>query len=274
MLEGIDVSRYQTSTPSLAGRSFLIARASIGIGPDPMYATHIANARRAGLVVGAYHFGRNDLSIAAQVEAFLDEAGDVDLYALDVEGERAPSVGQTKEFIHRADVAGVPVGLYASESAYFEAGQAWRWVANWSRPPRIPWDIWQHRGAPLDLDRFDGSIDELRALAGGDPMQLPITDQRPMLVTLQQPADFWDLDGKLLSSGHRVPGTLTSPYRASNGTNHFRAIYAGPDPVRLVLIKPATIDPPPAPDCAPVEHELELARGRISQAITDLGGTP
>lgn len=78
---------------------------------------------------------------------------------------------------------------------------------------------------------------------------LPITDQTPKLVTFLQPATFYNLDGTVQSEGHKIPGTFTSPYQASNGTNHFRAIYAGPDPVRLVLIKPATQAPMPEPDC-------------------------
>lgn len=89
-----------------------------------------------------------------------------------------------------------------------------------------------------------------------EPMkQLPITDQTPKNVTLQQPCTFYDLDGKGDAGGHNVPGTFYSPYQASNGTNHFRSIYAGPDPVKLVLVKPATITPVPASD---TEHRVRL----------------
>lgn len=173
MLEGIDVSQYQLTTPSLTGRDFLIARASIGTRADTRYAGHVLNARAAGLVTGAYHFGHSDVDITRQVETFLDLAGDVDLYALDVEGAHAPSITQTRAFIDQCDRRGVAVGLYASESTYFEAGQAWRWVANWSQPPRIPWDIWQHRGSPLDLDRFDGTRTELISLGGNQETPMP-----------------------------------------------------------------------------------------------------
>ena len=55
-VEGIDVSHWQTSTPSLSGLSFLIARASVGNAIDDKYAMHIGNARKAGLITGAYHF--------------------------------------------------------------------------------------------------------------------------------------------------------------------------------------------------------------------------
>ena len=66
-LNGIDVSRWQGTTPSLAGLAFLFAKASQGTTKDPMYDTHIANARKAGLVVGAYCFNVGTLDIAAQV---------------------------------------------------------------------------------------------------------------------------------------------------------------------------------------------------------------
>ena len=57
-------------------------------------------------------------------------------------------------------------------------GQDWRWVAKWSgTPPAIAWDFWQWQGSPLDHDRFAGTLDELRALAGlegeMDPRVIP-----------------------------------------------------------------------------------------------------
>ena len=62
MLEGIDVSHWQTHTPSLAGLSFAFAKASEGTTQDAMYATHMANFVAAGIVPGAYMFARDDVS--------------------------------------------------------------------------------------------------------------------------------------------------------------------------------------------------------------------
>lgn len=110
MLEGVDVSHWQGDTPNLTGRSFLIAKATEGTSRDPMFTTHIANARRAGLVVGAYHFARDDVELAAQVSAFLAAAGDVSWLAFDVEGRHAWSRDQTAAAINLVHQAGQRVG--------------------------------------------------------------------------------------------------------------------------------------------------------------------
>lgn len=165
-VEGIDVSKWQSTTPNLAGLSFLFARASIGTETDEKYAMHIANARQAGLLVGAYHFNHGPISVASQVQAFLAAAGDVDFYALDVEGAYAFSLAQSKDFIARVQATGRKIGMYHSASGFPDAGQDYDWIAKWSTtPPSRAWTFWQYRGSPLDLDRFDGTLAQLRALA-------------------------------------------------------------------------------------------------------------
>lgn len=169
--QGIDVSRYQTSTPSLAGRSFLIARATFGLGIDTMYKTHIANARKAGLLVGAYAFTYNYISAVDQADAFIKAAGDVDLYFNDVENKDAQTPAQAQNFHDRIrDRWGKDSGLYMSESGYYTATSVdYRWVANWTREPKIRWDFWQKRGSPLDLDEYHGTEAELRKRFGIPP---------------------------------------------------------------------------------------------------------
>jgi len=220
--EGIDVSKYQATTPSLAGLSFLFAKATEGTTRDPRYAMHVANARKAGLVVGAYHFNYGPGPIAAQVAAFLAAAGDVDLYAVDVEGGNAFSHAQTGAFIKGVQAAGKQCGLYHSESGFFDAGQDWNWVANWNHVPAVHWTFWQYRGSPLDLDRFNGSPDELRAFTA--PMEAPMVD----FILLPGPAGHLVLKG----TGHYylrlVDGTL-HPITSATSLGTKRAI-----PVRLV----------------------------------------
>jgi GH25 family lysozyme M1 (1,4-beta-N-acetylmuramidase) len=163
---GIDVSKWQTKTPSLVGLSMLFARSSIGTEVDPTYRMHIKNARKAGLIVGAYHFNWDSVPVADQVEAFLNMAGSVDFYFIDVEGDNAFDHAQTRAFIDRMHAAGRRCGLYHSDSGYFAAGQDYDWVAKWSAtPPTRHWDFWQYRGDPLDLDRFNGTLAQLQALA-------------------------------------------------------------------------------------------------------------
>jgi lysozyme len=162
--KGIDVSSYQAETPPLAGLSFLIARASIGTGKDARYAHHIANAKKAGLITGAYHFNDNGSSSTNQADIFVTAAGDVDLYFVDVEGSAAFSQNQTRAFIDRVHARGKLCGLYHSASGYFDAGQDYDWIAKWSTtPPTRSWDFWQYRGSPLDLDQYHGTAAQLRA---------------------------------------------------------------------------------------------------------------
>ncbi len=153
---------------------FLFARASIGTQVDALYAQHIAEAKAAGIVTGAYHFNHDALSVASQVTTFIAAAGDVDLYALDVEGLNAFSEAQTAEFIDLMHAAGLKCGLYHSASGFFDAGQDFDWVAKWSTVPPASWDFWQFTSSGtlpgytgrLDFDRFNGTLDELHALAG------------------------------------------------------------------------------------------------------------
>src|SRR4029453_13549859 len=70
-LYGRDVSHHQEKTPSLAGKGFLFPRPTIGTAPDSRYDKHIAKARNAGLVTGAYHFNWSRASVAEQVTHFL-----------------------------------------------------------------------------------------------------------------------------------------------------------------------------------------------------------
>ena len=177
MLEGIDVSRWQPTTPSLVDKSFLFARATYGTTADAMYATHIVNARKAGLLVGAYAFGVGDVPVADQVNAFLATAGSVNFYVLDLErnGSRPSMTGtQAAAFIAAVRAKGHPCGLYHSESGFPSLGQSYNWVANWSRIPAIAWSFWQYRGSPLDLDRFNGTLAQLRALGGIKPTRFKV----------------------------------------------------------------------------------------------------
>jgi hypothetical protein len=169
-VEGIDVSHHQSTTPGLSGLGFLFARKSIGTQQDEKYGLHIGNARRAGLLTGAYHFNWSTLSVADQVRAFLANVGDVDFYALDVEpdsGTPAFSRTQARDFIARVQDTGRECGLYMSESSFFDAGQDWNWIANWSNRPSRPYRFWQYHGGPIDRNRFEGTLAQLRALAAG-----------------------------------------------------------------------------------------------------------
>lgn len=281
-LRGIDVSHWQATTPSLTGLSFLIAKATEGTTRDPAFGMHIANARRAGLIPGAYHFARDDVQIAAQVNAFLAATADVPWIAFDVEGPHAWSLAQTRQAVALVHEAGREVGLYMSESAFYEANQDWDWVANWSHEPARHYDVWQHRGSPLDLDRFEGTLAELRTLAGMEDPMIVISNGAPALVDLALGRQLYDSAGAPLvkvSSGGVKTGIL-SPFEAALPNLRARAVVVVTGGRHVLAFVRSTeanvrpVPPPPPADCSAVEHELETATSRIVKAITDLGGTP
>lgn len=185
MLKGIDISKYQTTTPSLTGLSFVFVRALYGTIIDPRYSYHAANVKKAGLVQGAYCFGRN-MSGSDQANTLLTIAKDADLLVLDLESDGTnPRMTdkQVKDFFDTIHTAGRTAGLYHSESGFPNLGQDWNWKAKWSAtPPKKPWTFWQYRGSPLDLDYFDGTIDQLRIL--GDSNMYAIVN-----ATLLEPAN-------------------------------------------------------------------------------------
>ena len=169
-LKGIDVSRWQPTTPSLAGLEFAFAKASEALAPDPRWAMHSANIRKAGIILGAYHFARSDISTPEkQAQYFVATAPDADLYALDVEGVHAFSPAEITRFMVQMHALGKTCGLYRSRSGFtLNLGQDWNWVADYRAGsfPTIPWAFWQYTPTPIDQDFFNGDRDALYRLAG------------------------------------------------------------------------------------------------------------
>lgn len=173
-VSGIDVSAWQDPAGDAAimkGLAFAGIRAVYGTERDARYAAHEAAARKAGLVVIAYAFGRNGDG-AAQARTMLAAAPRADLYALDLESDgAAPRMTDSQASAFLAAARGLTprrVGLYHSESGFPAAlGQQFNWIAKWGRvPPRTAWSFWQWQGSPLDRDVFNGTIAQLRSMAG------------------------------------------------------------------------------------------------------------
>jgi hypothetical protein len=200
MIEGIDISHWQTTTPSLADLGFVICRATYGAGSDGRYFHHAKKVRAAKKVLGAYHFARPPITtgdtVGEQVAAFLLMAKEADLLALDVEEDKwtdKHGVKHTNGTMKRADARafisavharGRRIGLYMSESRFGDLGQDFDWVANWGRKPTRHWDIWQYNGKgtdKVDNDRFRGSASQLRALGTGP---LPDTSTEDIVSTV------------------------------------------------------------------------------------------
>lgn len=181
MIHGLDISQYQATTPPLGSVDFVFVKATEGNGfTDPKYHLHASDVRAAGKVLGAYHFGRVEVDGASQAAYFLSVVGsDTKLVALDIEGTHAITPDNARQWISAVKAAGKVAGVYHSLSGYpLDLGQDFNWVADWSAtPPSVKWDFWQYTSSGtvpgfsgrLDLDAYNGTLDQLRALAGVAP---------------------------------------------------------------------------------------------------------
>lgn len=177
MIDGIDLSHFNGPTPRLTGLGFVFVKATQALFTDPMWATHAANVQKAGVILGAYHFGDRRADAGDQARYFLKVASPAaKLFALDVEGTNAPTGPQIREFIDVMHKAGKRVGIYGSESGFpVGLGADFNWIAKWgATEPRQDWTFWQysstghiagHVGA-VDMDRYAGDLESLRRLAG------------------------------------------------------------------------------------------------------------
>ena len=240
--KGVDVSHWQsTSDWSVTGLTFVIVKASEGTTPDAMFSKHVAKARAAGLVVGAYAFNRNDVDMASQVAAFAKYSAGADIFAIDVEGTHAFSQAQTRDFMNKfRALTGEKIGLYHSASGFFDAGQDWDWVAHWGvTAPSRPWDVHQYRGSPLDLDQFNGTATEMRAWVaalnnGGSKVNSFTVPEARTLAKVKTGAWLYDNSDLASSSGN----VKIDPGRYMVYVGQFSAT---PD-IRIVAYEPTTPD--------------------------------
>lgn len=196
---GVDVSIWQGvvdwNAVAATSTRFVIMRAVKGRHyVDPTYATNLAGATAAGLVVGAYHRATPSAAAGdarAEANHFLsvarNAAGDL-IPALDIEetGGLNPEdlTGWVKTWVTRVrHVLGVRPMLYASpyfwrtkmgDSTWFATHGYPLWIANWNvRSPDVPagdwngqgWTFWQWTSTgsvngistAVDRDRYDGT---------------------------------------------------------------------------------------------------------------------
>jgi lysozyme len=198
---GVDVSYYNQTIdwPSVktAGYEFAFIRVSDGATfHDPKFASNWAGAQAAGLVRGAYQFFRPTQSATEQADlmiAAIGTPGPGDLApVIDVEvtGGLGPSAvaAAVGTWVDRVQAAtGVTPIVYTGK--YFWRDQVGGpssfvdnplWIAQYtSHCPTLPspwttWAFWQSSesgsvsGIPgaVDLDTFNGSLDELYAMTG------------------------------------------------------------------------------------------------------------
>jgi lysozyme len=193
---GIDVSYYQEviDWPRVrrAGIRFAFIRVSDGAQlRDPRFATNWGEAKRAGIVRGAYQFFRPDQNVVAQADlmiAAMQGSGRDDLPpALDLEVDAGlPATEVAARALIWIDRVRTKLGV---EPIVYTGSDLWRtggatplslqplWIAHYTQDcPTVPlpwphWTFWQtsDRGAvpgvegPVDLDLFAGTLADLRA---------------------------------------------------------------------------------------------------------------
>jgi len=198
-LKGIDVSKWQATIawPGVknAGNIFAFCKATDGdTGDDPYFTTNWPAMKSAGLLRGAYHYGRPAKDAVAQADQFVKRVkpsrGDLPL-VLDLENTGGKTKAQvwnwTQAFVNRIKAkVGRPPIIYTG--FYF-----WRdsvgnpnnnlgcplWLAAYSAstsglvPPAWgAWKFWQYTDkgtvagvtGPVDRDYFNGSLAQLRSL--------------------------------------------------------------------------------------------------------------
>ncbi len=160
---------------------------------DPMFAANRAQAKDAGLLFGAYHFGVGGDGVH-QAAFFLETVrpGDDELLVLDFEANpqgASMTLAEAREFVtHVKAVTNRWPGLYSGHYLKELLGGAtdsvlvncWLWIAQYGPAPVIPpawkkWTLWQytdgaHGPQPhtvdgigaCDRDTFNGTFDELR----------------------------------------------------------------------------------------------------------------
>lgn len=177
-VEGLDLSHWDSPNEySLTGKGFVAIKATEGTGyVDPGAGGHFAKARAAGVIMGAYHFARDDSGIASQGQWFLDNVpDDATFLAIDNEGAHVLTDAQCTaliSYVRANDPLGRPILLYMSDSQFMACGQDYNWVAKWgSTPPSRNWLLWQyqsgsHNASGEDQDRYAGTIEQLRILIG------------------------------------------------------------------------------------------------------------
>jgi lysozyme len=202
-LPGIDISRYQQKIDwgavTASGVQFCFIKATEGARDvDVAFQRHWEAAATAGVVRGAYHFFRPQIPVSAQADLFVRTLGQLqpgDLPpALDLEGtagwvgippaSRGPLALKMLEAIE-ASLRVTPIVYmspwFATDMLNSTAALARFpiWIAQYTeaQSPNVPkpwktWTFWQHSqggkvpgiSGLLDLDRFQGSLEDLKLL--------------------------------------------------------------------------------------------------------------
>ncbi|HEX3758047.1 MAG TPA: GH25 family lysozyme [Kofleriaceae bacterium] len=200
--QGVDVSYFNGTIDwakvKAAGNEFAFIRISDGTGfHDPQFAANWAGAKTAGVVRGIYQFFRPAQDVNAQADMVIAAAGTPGpgdlppVIDVEVTGSLSPAsvAAKVRTWVDRVK-AGIGIDPIVYTGKFFWRDQVGGptsfagnplWIAQYTSlcpdltPPWDTWAFWQYSdtgkvagmSGDVDLDRFNGSLDELRALAGG-----------------------------------------------------------------------------------------------------------
>jgi lysozyme len=190
----VDLSHYQTvsenfSITAAAGIAAVILKATQGTGfIDPTFLPRVAEARAAGLLVGAYHFldGSNPAQQVANFLTIAKSEGGVDWLAVDWEpypSSQASVIGAAQAVASvQAATGSWPILYtirYMLSAPNTTLSRCPLWLAEYGSSPVCPpgwteWNLWQHTDGqigsgvapvpgigPCDRRRFAGTIVQL-----------------------------------------------------------------------------------------------------------------
>lgn len=247
---GIDLSKWDgvwdASKAKAGGVAFAFIKASQATFTDPLFSTHWSKAKAAGLLRGAYHYLDYTKPAKDQANYFaaLLRASPGDLPpVVDYEQRRTdnnPVVARAflRDFLAQMAAYGYTPMIYTSNGFWAEYGEKadphWAkfplWIAQYTTAPAptVPlpwtrWTFWQYtskgngptygtESLSLDLNHFNGTLDELLVFAGLSP-SVPVTPPPvppPAPLTIEQRVTLLEqraaaLERKLSTGENPVP---------------------------------------------------------------------
>lgn len=216
---GLDISKWQGAWDAhkarAAGAHFVFIKSSQATFTDPRFVENWQRARDAGILRGAYHYLDYTRPAAQQAKYFYDllkdDIGELPL-VVDFEHRTDDNVNLPKTYLRQfvdylLSQDTVPM-IYTAPSfwaTYGDSSTYWYqfplWIAHYTLasapivpPPWLDWKFWQftHKGpgalfgsesASIDVNRFNGSLEELNLLVGRESK--PDLSERVKLLELR-----------------------------------------------------------------------------------------
>lgn len=224
---GIDISHWSGKYTYKPIDSFVIIKATDGTYQDDKFAINMPEVTKAP-VRGAFHYMRSGTDWTMQANAFITAVKDWDLHFYVCDYEETGNImsktfaAMVYEWMNYVQMqTGKPVLLYTRASLYDQlydwdnrVKAFYLWLANYpfnadpqNGTPRLPvrpyqgWKIWQYSGdvapgaphgvesASVELDVYNGTLDEMKAWLGVGSVTPPLPDMSVVLpsITLTMP---------------------------------------------------------------------------------------